>query len=121
MNLAVTCAPFRGGTDLQQSLEGFNWLFAQDWRSAVSRARLAVSVFAVGLCLLVWTTARQMFDLATAVVATLLVVFEPNVLAFGGLIMTDVPVTCMMLFAVYVFYLWMRNRTAPFLLLAGLA
>ncbi len=121
MNFAVTCAPFRGGTDLQQSLEGFNWLFAQDWRSAVSRARLAVSVFAVGLCLLVWTTARQMFDLATAVVATLLVVFEPNVLAFGGLIMTDVPVTCMMLFAVYVFYLWMRNRTAPFLLLAGLA
>ncbi|MFZ1915946.1 MAG: phospholipid carrier-dependent glycosyltransferase [Terriglobales bacterium] len=120
MNLAVTCAPFRG-TDLQQSLEALDWVFAQDWHPAFLRARLAVSVFAVALCLLVWMAARRMFDLPTAVVATVLVAFEPNVLAFSGLIMTDVPVTCMFLFAVYAFYCWTQSRSAPMFLLAALA
>ncbi len=62
-----------------------------------------------------------MFGLATAVVASLLLIFEPNVLAYGALVLTDVPVTCMLLFAVLGFYLWVRHRTAPFLLLTGLA
>ena len=120
MNLGVSCAPFQG-TDLAQSLEGLNWLYAHDWRLAFSRARLAGSVFAVALCLLVWMAARHMFDLATSLMATVLVVFEPNLLAFGSRIMTDVPVASMLLFAVYAFYLWTRNRTAPFLLMTALA
>jgi len=39
----------------------------------------------------------------------------------GSLVMTDVPVTCMLLFAVLGFYLWVRHRSAPFLLLTALA
>src|SRR5208282_5385049 len=80
-----------------------------------------VSVFAMGLCLLVWITARRMFGLTTAIVASLLLIFEPNVLAYGSLVMTDVPVTCLLLFAVLAFYLWVRHRTFPFLLLTALA
>jgi len=120
MNFAVTCGPFRG-TDLQQSLEALDWLFGQNWRPAFSQARLAVSLFAVALGALVWIAGRHMFGLTTALVATALIAFEPNVLSFGGLIMTDVPVTCMLLFAVYVFYRWTHNRAAPFFLLAALA
>ena len=48
---------------------------------------------------------------STAIVASLLLIFEPNVLAYGSLVMTDVPVTCMLLFAVLGFYLWVRQRT----------
>ena len=120
MNFAVDCAPFQGG-ELQQAFVCLNWLYSQNWPAALARARMAVSIFAVGLCLLIWITARRMFGLTTAIVATLLLIFEPNVLAYGALVLTDVPVTCMLLFAVLGFYLWVRHPTAPFLLLTALA
>jgi len=120
MNFAVNCAPVEPN-DLQQAFVTFNWFYGQNWPAALARARMAVSVFAVGLCLLVWITARRMFGLTTAVVASLLLIFEPNVLAYGALVLTDVPVTCMLLLAVLGFYLWVRHRTAPLLLLTGLA
>ncbi len=120
LDLAVNCSPFKGD-DRDQAVASLNWLYSQNWRSALAQARIAVSVFAAGLCLLVWASARRMFDFATAVTATTLLVFEPNVLAYGALVMTDVAVTCMLLFAVFGFYLWAKNRTAPFLLLTGLA
>ena len=53
--------------------------------------------------------------------AALLLVFEPNLLAYGSLVMTDVPVTCMLLFAVFAFYLWTTQRKVSFLLLTSLA
>ena len=120
MNSAADCTPFEGN-DVQQAAVGLIWFYSGNWPEALARARMAVFVFAVGLCLLVWMTARRMFGLTTAIVASLLLIFEPNVLAFGGLVMTDVPVTCLLLFAVFGFYLWAGNRTAPFLLLTGLA
>ncbi len=120
MNLAVDCALFRGD-NVQQAFASLNWLDSQNWPVALARARIAVSFFAIGLCLLVWMAARQMFGRTTAIVAGLLLIFEPNVLAYGSLVMTDVPVTCMMLFAVFGFYLWVRKRKAAFLLLTALA
>ncbi|MGB9232946.1 MAG: phospholipid carrier-dependent glycosyltransferase [Terriglobales bacterium] len=120
MNLAVSCTPFKG-TEAQQAFAGLSWLYKQDWPVVLARARMAVSAFAVGLCLLVWITARRMFGFTTAIVSGLLLIFEPNVLAYGSLVMTDVPVACMLLFAVLGFYLWVGHRTAPFLLLTGLA
>ncbi len=120
MNFAVNCAPFKGD-DLQQAFTSLNWFYSQNWRAALARARIAVSVFAVGLCLLVWIAARRMFGLTTAIVASLLLIFEPNVLAYGSLVMTDIPVTCMLLLSVLGFYLWVRHRTVPFFLWTALA
>jgi hypothetical protein len=120
LNFSVNCSPFQGN-DVEQSITAVNWLYSQNWKPALARARGAASVFALGLCLLVWLAARRMFGFATAVVATMLLVFEPNVLAYGALVMTDIPVTCMMLFAVFAFYLWVGKRTVPFLLLTALA
>ena len=120
MNFAVNCAPFKGD-NVQQAFAGLDWLYSQNWPVALARARIAISFFAVGLCLLVWIAARRMFGLTTAIVAGLLLVFEPNLLAYGSLIMTDVPVTCMLFFAVFGFYLWLRQRNVAFLLLTALA
>lgn len=120
MNLAVDCAPFQGDAE-HQAFASLNWLYTQNWPAALARARAAAAVFAVGLCLLVWITARRMFDFATATAASLLLVFEPNVLAFGSLVLTDVPVACMLLFAVLGFYLWTKHRSIPFFLLTVLA
>lgn len=118
MNVAVDCTPFNGDS-LRQALTSVDWFYGQNWTAVLPRTRAAVSLFAVGLCLLVWITARRMFGLATAVVASALLVFEPNVLAYGSLIMTDVPVTGLMLLTVLTFYAWIRHRTVPFLLVTG--
>ncbi len=120
MNLTVDCSPFAGG-EIQQVLTAQAWLYNQNWRPALNRARIAVSIFALGLCLIVWVAARRMFDFATATAATVLLVFEPNILAFSALVMTDIAVTCMLLLAVFAFYLWVRNHTVPLFLLTALA
>ena len=120
LNTPVNCAPIKGD-NVQQSFAAIGWLYSQNWPVALARARMAVSVFAVGLCLLVWSTARRMFGRTAAIVASLLLIFEPNVLAYGSLVMTDVPVTCMLLMAVLGFYLWVRYRRIAFLLLTALA
>lgn len=120
LHFAVNCAPVQGD-NVQQALASLDWLYSQNWPVALARARMAVSSFAVGLCLLVWITARRMFGFTTAVVAGLLLIFEPNVLAYGSLVMTDVPVACMLLFTVLGFHLWVQHRTIPFFLLTALA
>ncbi len=120
MNMAVDCSPFEGN-EIKQVLTAQAWLYNQDWRTALVRGRIAISVFAAGLFLLVWISARRMFDFTTAALATTLLIFEPNVLAYGSLVMTDIAVTCLMLFAVFSFYLWVKKRTTPFLMMAALA
>ena len=120
MNVDVDCGPSRDDA-LHQALTSANWLYAQGWVRVLSRARAAISVFAVGLCLLVWVTARKMFDLETAAVASALLIFEPNVLAYGSLVLTDIPVTCLILLAVLGFYVWADHRSPSFLFLTALA
>lgn len=120
MNFAVDCAPFKGDS-LSQAFASLNWLYTQDWPVALLRARAAVSIFAVGLCALVWICARWMFGFATAVVASVLLVFEPNILAYGPLVLTDIPVTSMLVLAVLGSYLWIKHRRMPFLILTAVA
>ncbi len=109
MNPAVDCTHFRGD-NVQQAFTALRWFYGQNWRVALIASRAAAAVFAVGLCLLVWFAARRMFDFSSAVVASLLLVFEPNILAYGSLVLTDVPVTCTLLLAVVSFYLWLSQR-----------
>jgi hypothetical protein len=120
LNFTTDCEPFQGD-DLRQSFASLSWLYSQNWRTALTTSRTAISVFAIGLCLLVWIAALRMFGFSTAVVAGLLLIFEPNVLAYGGLVLTDVPVACMLLFAVLGFHEWIRHRTVPLLLLTAFA
>lgn len=120
MNPPVDCTPFHGD-DYDQWKTSFAWLYSTNWRSELFRARTAVSVFSFILCVLVWVVTRRMFGIGAAILATLLLIFEPNILAFGGLVLTDIPVTAMLLFGVFGFYLWTRRPCVPLLLLAGMA
>jgi len=120
MNPQVDCTPFHGD-DVVQAFAALRWFYSQNWRSELLWARVAVSIFAVGLCLLVWRASSRMFDLAVATTAALLIAFEPNVLASGGLVMTDLAPSTMMLCAVFTYYLWTRRPSGFLLLLTGLA
>ena len=99
-----------------------DWLYARpDWEAALGRARAAISIFAVALCVLVWIAARRMFGFTVAVFATALLAFDPNVLASSGVVMTDMAVTFAFPFAAYAYYLYFKDRSRWCLVLAGVA
>src|SRR5262249_4768465 len=65
------------------------------------RGRTGASASTVFLAVCVFIAANRFFGLGAAVVALTLVVFEPNVLAHGALVTTDMAVTCGIFAAVY--------------------
>jgi len=119
-NSQVNCVPFHGD-DYDAFANATVWLYSTDWRSELFQARLAVSVFSIFLCDLVWVAARRMFGLGIAFLATLLLIFEPNLLANGALVTTDMAVTAMLFFAVFGLYLCTRRPCIPLLALTGMA
>src|ERR1017187_7049239 len=73
------------------------------------RMRLAAGVFAVGLSVMVFLMGSKLFGQSAGLLALLLVVFEPNVLANSDLVTTDVGVACFFLATIYCFYRYARQ------------
>jgi 4-amino-4-deoxy-L-arabinose transferase-like glycosyltransferase len=85
------------------------------------RMRLAAGVFAVGLSVMVFLMGSKLFGESAGLLALVLVVFEPNVLANSDLVTTDVGVACFLLATIYCFYRYARQPSVVGLLLTGLA
>ncbi len=85
------------------------------------RMRLAAGVFAVGLSVMVFLMGSTLFGEPAGLLALLLVVFEPNVLANSALVTTDMGVACFFLATIYCFYRYARQPSVIRLLLTGLA
>lgn len=68
------------------------------------RARLAASLLAVALALLVWRAAWRMFGPWPAVAAMALLAMEPMLVAHGSLVTTDMAIAATTLLAVVVLY-----------------
>jgi hypothetical protein len=98
-----------------------DWIYAHNLQRTLALGRAAVCLFALGLCLLIWVSARRMFGFGTAVVAILLYLFDPNVLSAAPLVSTDMVLTFTFPLAAYAFYEWTRRRSGLSLLLAGVA
>jgi hypothetical protein len=99
---------------------GHDFIFANS-EHMLMLARAASSIFVFGLLVLVWFTARKMFGLATAMIVSVLLVFEPNVLAHGALVTTDVAASFGFLAAVVALYRHFETRHSFDLILTGLA
>jgi len=84
------------------------------------RMRLAAGVFAVGLSVFVFLLGRRLFGESAGLLALLLVVFEPNVLANSDLVTTDMGVACFFLATIYCFYRFARQSSVINLFLIGL-
>lgn len=93
--------------------------------SMLTAARFAASLFSVLLLLSVWFFARKLFGMPVAVIAGVLIAFEPNILANGALVTTDVAAALGILLAVYAAYCYAIepnfNRLLAFGLATGLA
>ncbi len=85
------------------------------------RMRLVAGVFTVGLSVMVFLMGSELFGQSAGLLALLLVVFEPNVLANSDLVTTDMGVACFFLATIYCFYRYARQPSVFRLLLTGLA
>lgn len=99
---------------------GHDFIFANPERMLMA-GRAAASVFVFGLLALVWFGARKMFGVEAAIIAASLLVFEPNILAHGALVTTDVAASFGFLAAVLALYLYFESRVGFYLILTGLA
>ena len=68
-------------------------------------------LFTIGLGLAIFAAGREMFGPEAGLLALALFAFEPMVLANGGLITTDMALSCMMFVSVYAFYRYVRRPT----------
>ena len=62
-----------------------------------------------------------MFGAGAAFIALTLLTFDPNLLAHGAFVTTDVGVACFMFLSIYMFYRFVRLPSALRLIVAGVA
>lgn len=106
---------------LEAFLDGRDFAAWNYGKGVLFRARMAVSVLALLLALLIFFATREMFGTSAGFIALTLFAFDPNLLAHGALVTTDVGVSCFIFGSVYCFYRYVKAPTAARLLVAGVA
>lgn len=103
------------------TLAGFSFLARNDTDGIVIPARLAAAILSLLLAILVFLAAREMFGRAEALAALTLLVFEPNIIAHGSLVTTDMAVSAGFFAAVYALYRYRKSPSAIRFLVLGAA
>jgi len=102
-------------------LDGRAFLVGNGYDRILFPARMACMLFTLALALLFYLMARELFGPLAALFALALFVFDPNFLAHGALVTTDVPSACLMLASIYAWYRYSKQPSLGRLLLVGLA
>ena len=108
--------PFRGAS----AVAGVQFLYSHDADALLFRARAAVAIFTLSLALLIFAASREMFGAGAALFALTLLVFEPNILAHGALVTTDIGAACCLFASVYAFYRYVKRPSVPRLVVCGI-
>jgi hypothetical protein len=90
-------------------LDGRAFLFSNGVEKVLLPARMACMVFALVLALLLYAAGREMFGPLAGLLTLSLVVFDPNLLANGTYVTTDVASACCMFATVYAFYRYTKR------------
>jgi len=114
-------APYTQYFKSENFSKGAEFLYTHDADVILWRSRVAISVFTFALALLVLAAGVEMFGAGTGLVALLIFVFEPNLLAHGAMVTTDMAATCCFFAAVYAYYRWRKHPTAWRILVCGIA
>ncbi len=101
--------------------DGREFVFSNGESRTLEPARLACMSFTLLLALLIYLFAGELFGYSAALFVLALFVFDPNFLAHGALVTTDVGSACGFLAAIYTFYRYCKRPTWPRLLLAAFA
>jgi len=102
-------------------LRGKEFLYQNDPDKILAQTRTAAAILTLLTALVVFFGTREMFGSAPAFIALTLVTFDPNLLAHGALITTDVALACFMLLSVYMFYRLVKSPSALRLIVTGVS
>ena len=100
---------------------GRQFLYDNDANVLLWRARLAAATLTIGLGVVIFLVANSMWGAGSAFLALALFAFEPNFLAHGALVTTDIGVTLGLFLGVASFYWFSKKPSAQGLMGAGLA
>jgi predicted membrane-bound dolichyl-phosphate-mannose-protein mannosyltransferase len=100
---------------------GRDFLYGNDANTILWRARMAAAIFTICLALAVFLVANSMWGAGPAFLSLALLVFEPNFLAHGALVTTDIGATFGIFLGVGSFYFYLKKPSALRLAGAGLA
>jgi 4-amino-4-deoxy-L-arabinose transferase-like glycosyltransferase len=106
---------------LEAFLGGKDFLFQNDANQMLLRARLAASLFTLFLAVLVFLAAREMIGLGAGFIALALLAFDPNYIAHGAVVGTDMGLSCFMFASVYAFYRYVKAPSAWRIVVVGIA
>lgn len=87
----------------------------------IFRARMFAAVLSVVMATVVYLAAFEIFGMGAALFALTLIVFEPNLLAHGAYVTTDMGVTCFLFAAVFALYRFREQPSWQRLLVLGIA
>jgi len=117
--------PWKCGSKLTPKFDGFSYgstfIVENGIDSVVITSRVTASLMSMLLALLVFLAAWEMFGRWEALMALAIVAFEPNFIAFGSLVLTDMAISATAFGAVYALYRFGRYQTWPRFLIAALA
>jgi hypothetical protein len=91
-----------------------------DANTLIFRARLFASVFSLIAAVLVFLGTTEMFSLTAGLIALVLFCFEPNLIAHGAFVTTDMAASCTIFATIYAFWRWVKVPSTARLLTAGL-
>jgi hypothetical protein len=102
-------------------LRGKEFLYQNDADKILARTRTAAATLTLLAALVLFFTTREMFGTGAAFIALILLAFDPNLLAHGALVTTDVGLSCFMCLSVYMFYRFVKAPSALRLVAAGVS
>ncbi len=122
LRMHLTVPPNLGREDPTEAfLDGRVFVFGNGGDRVLFPARMAAMSYALALGLLIYLFAEEMFGFEGGIFALALFVFDPNFLAHGAMVTTDVGAACCFLASVYSFYRYCRRRSLVRLVVAGVA
>ena len=100
---------------------GQRFLAANGIEQTLIPARIMASLLTVLLATTLFLCAMEMFGTKAAFFALLLFCFDPNFLAHGAYVTTDIGASLTMLAAVYAFYRYVKSPSIPRMIAVGVA
>ena len=121
----ISDPPWECGSRFTPKFDAFSYgstfLVENGIDSVVNPTRLAASLMSMLLALLVFVAAWEMFGRWEAFTALAIVAFEPNLIAHGSIITTDMAISATSFAAIYALYRYGKDQTWLRFLVLGLA
>lgn len=102
-------------------LGGKDFLYQNDADRILTRTRTVAAILTLVAALVVFFGTKEMFGTGAGFIALILLTFDPNLLAHGALITTDIGLACFMFLAVFMFYRFLKSPSAYRLIVAGVS